>query len=229
MNNETNTTATDTNNTTTEATMNQTSEVTNEVTSEEVTGTITMSNEETTVTDNVKTETTVSAPVVTVKVRKRGEQTAAPAAAESTEVAAVRVLKHSETQEARREFIKDRVGEGTILHLTRAVPGAEGEAPTEQTMLVQVKRINPIRGRYGYTELHVAALGSTEQTVFNWRDDSVLRMEIADLNQIVELARKVDEDRVRQEAILEYKRAENARKSASRNRAKTEGSAPAAE
>lgn len=214
MNNETNTTATDNTNTATEE-QTMTNEVTNEVT-----GTITMIHEETTV-----TETT--APVVTVKVRKRGEQTAAPAA-ESTEVAAVRVLKHSEAQEARREFIKDRVGEGTILHLTRAVAGAEGEAATEQTMLVQVKRVNPIRGRYGYTELHVAALGSTEQSVFNWRDDSVLRMEIADLNEIVALARKADEDRVKAEAIAEYKRAENARKSASRNAKKAEGSAPPA-
>ena len=165
---------------------------------------------------------TVTAAILPPRVRGAVTNTVSAPVAPPTPVVAA--LRHSEEQEERRLFIKDRVGEGSILHITRSVTG-EDNVTTERTILAQVKEVVCVRGRYGHTTLNLVEFGSAEVHSFNWRDDSVRSMKIADLNEISALMQKVNEEKVKAEAIAEHKRAENARKSASRN-AKKSGSAP---
>lgn len=193
------------------------------------------------------TDTTMTNEVTTVCVpaskptipapRVRGATKEAPATTTTSEVdevvappvsstseGAIRVLKHSEAQESRREFIKNRVGEGTILHLTRS-----DSENAERTVLCQVTKVTPVRGRYGYTELEVQEFGTTQTQTFNWRDNGIRSMQIANLNEISAIIGKVEAEKIKAEAMIEFRKAENARKSAARTAKKGQSAPPVAE
>jgi hypothetical protein len=196
------------------------------------TNTNNVTEENTAMTTSTTTTTATETPAIVPVPRVRG---AAPAATTNSAPRAVSLaqveasipsaaLKHSAHEETIRDFIKNKVGEGSILNVTRLIPGETEGSLVENTSLYQVTEIRRERGRYGYTALIVTEFKTGTVSEFNWRAKSGIKsIEIAKLNDLAALMQKADADTIKAEAIAEYRRAENARKSAKRNEKKAQG------
>ena len=98
-----------------------------------------------------------------------------------------------------------------MLSVTRVVAGVEEGSPSvSETSLVQVESIENTLGRTGSTRLHCSVFQSDAKVVLDWRDRSITEVSICPLSAL--------QERMNEVAAVNFRKAENERKRASRAR-----------